>query len=351
MTESSPKTIQQILPEIRRKLPTADSILLYLSVVLEGENAPQVLQHLPDDQYQSIAPYLESILQIPNHDRYYSLLDEVQILSHPDPHRGLEEMDGSWILHYLKDEKPAVIGLILRHLPADKVYQIINRLDPTIRAELPDNETLDSVSPEIIDIVRKRFELQLVRFPRHRFPQALNFDCLLNLSCQDVTQLVRDIGLSLAAMAFQGVNERSIIELVKNLEEEEAEKLYEKFNLNTVINRGEIKAAQLEVLSLSLDFENSSDFILEAGVQRLARALIYEDNEIVELLQHKLPLKTGYQLQRYVTDYRRGTHSAHAIQKIQEDIVNRIFLLSRSGEIEPSWAKLPRGQQAAMQMI
>jgi hypothetical protein len=91
-----------------------------------------------------------------------------------------------------------------------------------------------------------------------------------------------------------------------------------------------------------LDFTNGSDLVLEAGVQRLARSLIKVDDDIIHVLQYKLPLKSGYQLQRYIDDYRSGnvkTNSwqmENAAQKIQEFIVLRMRALSKRGEIDLS---------------
>ena len=340
-----PVSIARDIVEISSRLPESRAILLYLSVVLEGEHAPYLLQFLPEDDYQQLSGSLEMIQSHSERDLRFPLLDEVHRLSHQKPYQGVHEMDGSWILHYLKQEKPAVIGLILKHLPADKVYQILNRLDPELRSQLPESDALDRVPDEVIDIVRRRFERQLVHFQKPRQSRKLNFSCVRSLSGHDLKTLIRDLGVDILSLAFQGVNERSLIELVKNLDEEDAEFLFEKFNQHRSANRGDIKAAQLEILGLSLSFDGGSDLIMEAGVQRLARAMTSAYEDMIVVLQHKLPMKSGYQFKRYVDDYRNDQHPESVALKLQELIVLRIYELSKSGQIDEHWSKIPRSKK------
>ncbi len=334
--------IEKTIQDASKELSPNKAILLYLSVTIEGNRAPSLLAFLPESDRQEIEPFLTEILKHPFYDRRFPLLDEIHRLSQNQSNYGLDEMDGSWILHYIKNEKPAIIGLILKHLPADKVYQILKCMNPELRAQLPDSDSIDQVSEEIIQVVRERFEKTLVHLDSPSHPSLVpEFSNIRNLTNQNLLFLIQDLGLDLLALSFQGVSERSLVELVQNLEREDAEKLFEKFNIYGKSNRGDIKAAQLEILNLSLDFSNGSDLILEAGVQRLARALVMDDENLVIILQHKLPLKSGYQLRRYVDDQRNNKIPENMVIRLQDMIVNRLAQLPQKEHFEGARVQAP----------
>lgn len=334
--------LEAVVSEISAKLPESQAVLLNLALVLEGENAPSVLQFMPEADYQALSPYIEKILAYSERDRHFPLLDEIHKLSHKKVYYGIDEMEGSWILHYLKDEKPAVIALILKHLPADKVYQILTRMEPVLRERLPDADALDRVPDDLVEIVRLGFEEKLVGFTPPTQFRSLEFRCVRNLNCNDLTSLVADLGVDILSLAFQGVGERSLIELVKNLDEDDAERLFDKFNEHRGANRSEVKTAQLEILGLSLTFKNGSELIMEAGVQRLAKALSHSPEDLIVVLQHKIPFKSGVQLRRYVDDFRRANNPDAVVKKLQDFIVGRIVELSKTGVIDGEWARMKK---------
>ena len=324
--------IGQVVRETSKALSPSQAILLYFSIVMEGNRSSSSLNFLPENDQKELRPFLEKLLTFPSYDRRFPLLDEIQRISQKRAHYALDEMDGSWILHYLKNEKPAIIALILKHLPADKVYQILNFMSPELRSQLPDTESIEKVPEEIVQVVRERFEEKLEQISLLKEYIPSHYYEIHRLSSQELIDLIKDIGLDLLALSFQGVNERSLVELVQKLEREDAEKLFDKFNIFRRANRGDIKGAQLEILNLSLDFTNGQDLIVEAGVQRLARSLVNENDKLVMMIQHKLPLKSGYQLRRYVDDQRRNKVPKHIVESLQHMILGRIHEMKENGK-------------------
>lgn len=338
---------EELLKNTSQALSPSDAIVLYLSIVLEQENAQQVLQFLPESEFGVLQQHLESLFQIPLRDSQFFILDEIKNLSRAKKYEGIDDFEGSWLYHAMKEEKPATAALLARFLHRDQREVVSQYLDRKHKHALPSEEDIDRVSPEVVALVRGLFNQSLFQFSAPYAFKDLSIFFLRNLSNRELLVLIEDLGLEMLSLAFQGVAERYVIELVRKLDRKDAEKLYEKFSENSRANRSDIKSAQLEVLNLSRDFSSSRNLILEAGVLKLGRSLVNLPDDFVTMVQYKLPLRSGFQLERYVTDFKRANPPESVTQANQDFIVFRLRELAKQQSITAEVLKLS-GEQLAI---
>ena len=81
----------ELLKNTSQALSPSDAIVLYLSIVLEQENAQEVLQFLPEAEFGVLQQHLEGLFQMPLRDSRFFILDEIKNLSHAKKYEGIND--------------------------------------------------------------------------------------------------------------------------------------------------------------------------------------------------------------------------------------------------------------------
>ena len=86
---------EELLKNTSQALSPSDAIVLYLSIVLEQENAQTVLQYLPEAEFGVLNQHLESLFQVPLRDSQFFILDEIKKLSRSKKYDGIDDFERS----------------------------------------------------------------------------------------------------------------------------------------------------------------------------------------------------------------------------------------------------------------
>ncbi|HSI05121.1 MAG: hypothetical protein ACAI38_10470 [Myxococcota bacterium] len=311
--------------------------MLLLTTLMAGSEEAAVFRHLPTEQRARVQQKADALLALPSEKRVPFMVQQLKQLIAFRGLRGVEKVDPSWILHGLRGESARVVACVLITLPPPTVRSVLKRLPPGIRKKLPPKNEIKAVPQELVEAVRQIFESRFHEMPEPS-PKGFAYRDVVQLEKTDLFRLMRDLGLIELGQAFVAVGKMALAELCRRLPRDKAEELILAVRSASLIDVPDIKNAQRFLSRVVVNFTDSEEFFQKAGLWRMAKASLIEDDAFREGFRQRLPRDAGQLFFTYMEKAGEIEElSPEMLQRLQDSVLMRIRELSKQGAIEPRW--------------
>ena len=214
----------------------------------------------------------------------------------------IAEVHPAWIMEHLRGEPPRVVGLILRSLPSSHVRYLLKHLPPMLRDCMPNMVESFSVRPEILEIIRRRFESRFLPMRITRAVTHPGFEYLYFLRIEELAELVRELGIHEMAMALAGMSSKALHMIFNRLDLKDAKRLQRRMKGVAGITPELHRQARFNLLEIEGCHEGSEKMLASVGLAALASAAGGEHTMLAKLVQQKLAPAEGYLLKRFLDE-------------------------------------------------
>ena len=314
--------------------------LLLTTLTVGGSDQVGIFQHLPPQTRGRLQEKATALLNISSDKRVPLMVRELKSLLAFNGLRGVERLDPSWIVQGLKGESARVIATVLINLPTPMVRSVLKRLPTAVRKELPPKDEIRQIPDEVILGVRQIFE---TRFDAMPIPSAgpFTFKDTLHLERIEIFDLMRDLGLVELGQAFVSVGKLALVELCRRLPRDKAEELILAVRSASTVDLPDRKSAQRFLSRVVVNFEDTEEFFQKAGLWRLAKASLLEDNEFRAAFRQRIPRKAGQLFTTYLEKAGEMQElTPEVLQRLQDSVLVRIRQLSKRGAIGSRWQQV-----------
>lgn len=308
-----------------------------LAVLHDGPDAASLSDYLPDADRATAAKLLE--LYAGEADAAFAMGQLVRQMVASERFSTLAEVHPAWILERLREEPPRVIGLILRSLPSKHVRYLIKHLPPMVRARLPDMVESFAVAKPVLETIRRRFERHFLPMRISRTSGRIGFEQLYYLKGEELSELIRDAGLTELAIALADVRGKTLHAVLNRLDLKDAKRLQRRLREVGGVSAALARQARYAILEVEGQHLGPDRMLLHVGLSALAGAMEPSHDHLVRLLMQKMEPASGYLLKRLV-DSRKVRFDAALAAERQELILGRVAELSREERISPEWGRL-----------
>src|SRR5215467_3313552 len=274
------KSFESLEPRLR--------VLVYVATLGDEENAFELYRFVPNEYEKPLVEATKELLSIPTKDRKQVILVGLKKLIQAQKLHPLSEIDSGWFLEALKKEKPQTIGLILRHLPGDKVRYLLEHFPPEVRERLPKIKEALKVPDSLIDIVRGQFEAQFPTLAPPKKTEEITLQYLYFVKTNKLLSFFRDLGLEQLARAFKGVHKSALKALLNRLPIKDAKEFQMRVKSFEKLTTRELREAQMLLLDLPIETIEPDALFLEVGMAFFAKGITREDSQFIRALQYKL---------------------------------------------------------------
>ncbi|MFH1829444.1 MAG: hypothetical protein ABH871_01540 [Pseudomonadota bacterium] len=316
-----------------------------LAVRRDGENAKSLLDYMSERESSACEDLIERFEK--QVDRDQALEQMIRQMVASERFSSLAEVHPAWILEALKAEPPRVVGLILRSLPSNHVRYLLEHLPPMLRERIPNMVESFAVDPMVLEVIRRRFEANFKPMRVSRLVVHPGFEYLYFLRREELSELVRDIGLWEMAIALSGMSQKALHMIFNRLDLKDAKRLKRYIDGMKRISTELYRQARFNLLEIEGQHEGSERMLFSIGLVALACAAGENDKPFLELLMQKLEPGDGYLLKRFMDERRRRINEAVATER-QTLILRLVAQLASDGRISAEWRRFsPDYQEAA----
>jgi hypothetical protein len=311
--------------------------MLLLTTLMAGSSETSVFAHLPSESQRRLSDKAQALLAIPSEKRVNFMVHEIKELLNQKGLRGVERVDTSWLLGGLKGESPRVVATVLVSLPTPTVRGIVEKLPAAIRQRMPTKDEMRRINPELVREVRQMFEARFHAMPA---PSAKGFAFrdIIQLERQEIYRLMRDLGLVELGQAFVSVGKMALAELCRRLPRDKAEELILSVRSASQVDVPDLKSAQRFLSRVVVNFEDTEEFFQKAGLWRLAKGAIIEDQAFRSSFRQRLPREAGELFDTFLEKAgEMDGLTEEVLRRLQDSILARVRALARRGEINERW--------------
>lgn len=220
----------------------------------------------------------------------------------------VREADPMMLLNYLQREHPQTIALILAHLPPGRASQVLEGLEPALRAEVSIRiATMGRTSPDIVteveEVLRKRLasmltsnqeftgiggltalvnllkqvdrgtERSILESLERNDPKLANeikkqmfvFANITQLDDRSIQRVLREVETKDLGLALKGANEEVRERVVHNMSERAAQMLEEDMASHGPVRLRHVEEAQGRIVSVIRNLDAAEEIIISRG--------------------------------------------------------------------------------------
>jgi hypothetical protein len=313
-----------------------------LAVRRDGEAAFALLDYLSSRDRSSCEELITRFEAEPDRDLVLERLIRQLIAS--ERFSSLAEVHPAWILEHLKGEPPRVVGLILRSLPSTHVRFLLKELPPMLRERIPNMVESFAVDPNVLGVIRRRFEKHFLPMRVSRQVEHPGFEHLHFLKGDELSELIRELGILELAIALSGMSSKALHMIYNRLELKDAKRLKRRIDGLSGVSTELYRQARMNLLEIEGKHEGSDRMLTAVGLVALACAGGGDGNEALKLVMQKLAPADGYLLKRFMDQ--RGKRSVRPIAHERRDLVLKVIAeISSEGRINRQWVRFGASDQ------
>lgn len=329
-----------MLGRLLTPLDRRQQMLLLSMLSFGGSSAQHLLDYLPDDEARLLVGKAQMLEQIPKEKRVPLMVREIRQLLTARSVKGLEGVEPSWLIAGLRGESPRTIAIVLLHMPSSLSKQVIARLPAEVRDAMPSREDLRTIPLEVVKMVRARFDAKFAAMPMEGDATELHFRHIVSLSAKDLVTLVRHLGADEIACAFVAAGKRAFAEFLRRLPATEQEELIAAVRRVSREDGMELKAAQAFMGKVLDTFSSTDELLQKAGLYRLARTIVLENNLFIRQMSQRFPRAHGRLLGDYLNRVReRGIPENSQLARLRNQVVDEIIDLARRGKVDSRYSQ------------
>ena len=312
-------------------------------ITLNRDAATRLLDILPVDEANAVAELLEHYQECTEPE--LRAKQDLNVLFAQQTFSGIAEVHPGWMLEALLRESPRVIGIILRYLPSRHVRYIMERLPREVKQFLPDMVQSFSVSPALLEVIRKNFEAQFVPMPFSRNKTDLSFDDIYVLQSEELELFMLDLGIHEMACALTSLSRQATHVLLNRFPLKIAKKIQERMKQVKLVSSALRHEARFTVLEAAGERVGTEQLLFDIGLSAFARSCGFEHENLLRCVLQKMPPQHGYVLKRALTQWSQHQPSS-VLDERQQLLLDRLVNLARQGAVSGAWAA-PFGHSVA----
>ncbi len=306
-----------------------------LAVRAHRQQASALLEYLPDHERGQVEGFIAQFSEAPDPD--YAVEQLIRQLAAAEHFVSLAEIHPAWFLEHLRAETPRVIGLILRSLPGKHLRYVLEKLPPMLRAQIPNLVESFAVSQPVLAVIRSRFERRFLPMRISRSIEHPQFEHLYFLRIEDLSTVIRELGLLELAIALSGMSGKALHIIYNRLDLKDAKRLQRRIKTLSGISPELHRQARYNLLEIEGQHEGAERMLISVGLAALACAAD-EHDQFIRLLMQKLEPAQAYFLRR-CRDARRLRPQPVLAAERRELILATVAQLAREARIDPQWTR------------
>ena len=199
-----------------------------------------------------------------------------------------------------------------------------------------------SVSPEVMDVVRKKIESHFIPMRISKSVEELGFENIYFLKDFELEELFCDLGLTEMATAFLKTSPKVMRVIYNRLSVKDAKKLQGRIRTLSDVTQDVYSQARSNMLRIDDESIGPKRLLKNLGLTVFAEAVDDSCGKLVRMIKQKLDPKAGYLLRRFVNE-RKTVPSAVSCKKRQDAILKTIAFLADVGRVDSDWKRFCTG--------
>jgi flagellar FliG-like protein len=327
------------LQNLSSRLGDKDATVMALALLMTPEQADYLYQFLPEVDAGVLGEETGRLLQTPYETLVPALQSELRSMLDYDYNKDLlSSLQSEWLARFLQNERPHIIVRILEGLPELIRNELTSYIPKGLLLRLPKASQLPAISAAVrrtlVDTYMRRFRA----IGGGDEGKTFMFRNLANLDGDDLREAIKEVGLSLFATAFQGVDPRALQKLCARMPREDERELMEATRNLGQMPPEEVKRAQKSILALDMSSTREGWLFKRAGLRKVAECLAMEHPQVGEHLCYKLDKETGELLLSLLEDFRKQPPlDIMERLKLQDFVVRCVQKLALSERLHPKW--------------
>lgn len=307
-----------------------------MAILRDGDDAAAIADYL----HESDRDHLVSLIGLYAQETQapYRMGQLLRQMALSERFSNLAEVHPAWILEYLREEAPRVIGIILRSLPSKHVRFILKGLPPMVRVQLPDLVESFAVAGPVLEIIRGRFERHFEPMRVSRTGGQMGFEHLYYLRSEELEALIRAVGLTELAIALSGLSGKTLHVVFNRLDLKDAKRLQRRIRELGAVSPELFRQARSTILEVEGERLGPERMLMRVGLAALANAIEGHHASVTRLIMQRLDPADGYLLKRLIDERRARTHAAVAAER-QAMILAQAAELACEGRIDAAWGQ------------
>jgi hypothetical protein len=327
--------------ELLSSLQDTDLALLTACFTLGGSSSEErLLEGLPAERKQALSQALSTLRSASEEEHNLWMARDAKPRLEKRSSRGVERCDPSWVVYHMRGESPRVVAALLLQWPFEYTQSVLRRLPEGVRKLLPSRESISQTDPRVLETVRIVFENRFMPMPAPEWT-VCNFNSVLYLERPELYALIRDLGMTELAYAFASVGKVALAELCRRLPSEDSEALLAAVQRIPTSEHPSMQTSQRFLSRVAENFAHPDELFQKAGIWRLAKAVWKEPKDFWHTTAQRIPFQAGNLLLGYLDKLEEVLSiDAHASQKVQDHVLQRVLGLSKKGVLNPRWSQL-----------
>ena len=310
-----------------------------LALLMTPDQADYLFQFLPEADAAVLSEETSRLLQTPYESLVPVLQAELRSMLDYDYNKDLlSTIHSEWLARPLQEERPHIIVRLIEGFPELIRNELTSTIPRGLLLRLPKASQLPPISPQIRKVLVNAYMRGFRAIGGGDEGKTFMFRNIANLDGEDLAASIKEVGLTLFATAFQGVDPRALQKLCARMPREDERQLMDATRSLGQMPPDEVKRAQKSILALDMSSTREGWLFRRAGLRKVAECLAAEHPRLGEHVVFKLDKENGELLLSLLEDFRK--EPALDIMerlKLQDFIVRCIQKLALSERLHPKW--------------
>jgi hypothetical protein len=318
-------------------LDLRETMALLTMLTIGGSHEAVLFEHWPEPGRTRLKEKAAALADIPAEKRVPFMVHEMKRSLAFKGLRGIEKVDPSWLIRGMRGESPRVVATVLIGLPSSTVRSLLKKMPDGVRKKLPPKNEVKSIPMEVVRAVREIFESRFDVMPTPS-RDGFAFRDIIQLEKNDIYRLMRELGLIELGQAFAAVGKIALAELCRRLPRKSAEELIMAVRSASRIDLPDLKTAQRFLSRVVVNFNDTDEFFQKAGLWRLTKCSLMEDEVFRGGFRQRLPREAGRLYDSFfekTEDF--GELDEGQLQRLQDSVLQSIHALAQRKAISSRW--------------
>ena len=321
-------------------LDLRETMALLTTLTLGGSQDAALFEHWPEPGRTRLKEKAAALGEIPAEKRVPFMVHEMKRSLAFKGLRGIEKVDPSWLIRGMRGESPRVVATVLIGLPSSTVRALLKKMPDGVRKKLPPKNEVKSIPMEVVRAVREIFESRFDVMPKPS-SDGFAFRDIIQLEKNDIYRLMRELGLIELGQAFAAVGKIALAELCRRLPRKSAEELIMAVRSASRIDLPDLKTAQRFLSRVVVNFNDTDEFFQKAGLWRLTKCSLMEDEVFRGGFRQRLPREAGRLYDSFfekTEDF--GELTQEQLERLQDSVLQTVLALAEREQISSRWAHM-----------
>ncbi len=296
---------------------------LLIALTQQPENVARLLSYLKPEDSHKILPVYETLKAHAPQSVKNVAINELKKLGQYRSLSYLADVHSDWVVETLLGETPAMIGTILRYLPAERVRAILDSLPQSVLDQLPRMGDTYQVSPQLVELLRDRFERQFWLHKKFDPKQAFAFEHFYLLHATQIHEVFLEMGYREIALGLASLPESAQKLVMDRLSRTDRLRVEFYLQQGKDIAPQRVKRAQSHLLVYQSQQGAPRHFVCELGYLIFSKSLLLKDRSELEIIKRKMSQADAATLQRLV-DRQIDSNSEASVVGYREDLLTAV---------------------------